>query len=852
MVTQRNSIEDLFEAALPLSCAARAALLDRRCDGSPELRRTVEMLLAAHDDAGSFMAQPMLESEQSSMGAVSVSTTDGALDGDADGVFQMGEVVAGRFAIHRFIARGGMGEVWEAWDSQVQERVALKTIRPGLVRSSEAAERFRLEVKQARAISQENVCRIHELYTVEAAPGTTVMFLCMEFLEGPTLSEYLKHNGPFEPAAAYGLVEQLVRGLSCAHSLGLVHRDLKSKNIMLVNSGPGTMRAVITDFGMALNVLASAGKLEEREGMGTPGYMAPEQRLTGRVTAQADQYALGVVMCEMVTGSRPVRDERKSAAGSDAVKLPARSMPLRWTRVLERCLAAKPQDRFPDLECILRELNPPGRKGWMWAVAAVVAVCLTSLGGWMWLRHTRMVEATTLAVLPFRNQSGDSRLEYLNVGFTQALTNDLASMPDLQVKAEEIAQRYSTEHTNPVDFGRQLQVGSLVSGSFLSKGDSVRIPIEIIDVESGSQLWGKTYEGQIANLAQLQSEISTEVAYHLKIRLNPDLKARLARQYATVPAAYDAYLKGRYSLAQRTPEKLREAVTDFQQALAADAKYAPAYAGLADSYNLIAHYSSANPMPMMRNALEAANQALALDPMLGEAYASRALARTVLSYEWKQAESDYLRAIELSPSYTNGHLWYALALLTPQGRDVEAQGQLSYVQAANPDSPLSTISGAMAAYCGHREELSARILQDHFESINRLEPAIDLLASDYLALNRPYDAIHLLQHTAVEKGDEHLRAGTLSTAYAQTGHAAEAARWFSVAMKGDREKGDSPLFVTALYYNLGGNKNKAMDALEAAYAIREPGLVFVSVDPLLRSLHSAPRYKQLLQRMNLE
>ena len=362
----------------------------------------------------------------------------------------------------------------------------------------------------------------------------------------------------------------------------------------------------------------------------------------------------------------------------------------------------------------------------------------------------------------------------------------------------------------------------------------------------------KTYEGQTANLAQLQSEISTDVAYHLKIRLNPDLKARLVRQYATAPAAYDAYLKGRYNLSQRTPEKLREAVEDFQRALSADAHYAPAYAGLADSYNLLAHYSSGHPIPMIKNALEAANQALALDSTLGEAYASRALARTWLHYEWKQAESDYIRALELNPSYTNGHLWYALALLTPQGRDAEAQGQLSYVQAANPGSPLTTMGLAMAAYCGQRQAQSAHILEEHFESIKHLEPAVDLLASDYLALNRPEDAIHLLQQTTVESGEEQLRAGTLSTAYAQAGHTAEAAKWFAVAIKGDREKGNSPLFVTALYYNFGGNKNKAMDALEAAYAIREPDLVFVNVDPLLVSLHSAPRYKKLLQRMNLE
>ncbi len=853
MATGTDSVEDLFEATLPLSCEERTKLLDRRCEGQLQLRRTVEMLLAAHDDAGSFLSQPLLElSKQVPPAAESLSTADVSPQSDASRVFRVGDIIVGRFAIHRFVARGGMGEVWEAWDSQVQERVAIKTIRPGLARSAEAVERFRLEVRQARAISHQNVCRIHDLYTAETAPGTSVTFLCMEFLEGPTLSEYLKHHGPFEPNAAYELVEQLVHGLKSAHAQGVVHRDLKSQNIMLVNSGPGRMRAVITDFGLAINVLASSRGREEREGQGTPDYMAPEQRLTGNVTALADQYALGVVMCEMITGSRPVRDEHKSAVGGSPVRLPSASIPARWTEVLRRCLATHPHNRFPDLDCILRDLKSPRRRGWSWAVAATFFVSFMALLLWTWVRHPRPVEATTLAVLPLRNKTGDNKLEYLSAGFTQALTNDLAGMPDLQVKAEEIAQQYANEHTDPVEFGRRLQVSSLVSGSLLSQGDSVRVPIEIIDVKTGAQLWGKTYEGQTANLAQLQSEISTDVAYHLKIRLNPNLKARLVRQYATAPAAYDGYLKGRYKLAQRTPEKLREAVEDFQRALSADPHYAPAYAGLADSYNLLAHYSSGHPIPMIRNALEAANQALALDSTLGEAYASRGLSRTLLSYEWREAENDYGRAVELNPSHVNGHLWYALALLTPQGRDVEAQGQLSYVQAANPDSALTIMSLAMAAYCGQRQTQSAHILEEHFETIKHLEPAVDLLASDYLALNRPYDAIHLLQQTAVEKGEEHLRARTFSTAFAQAGNFAEAARWFAVALKSDQDRGNSSLYVTALYYNLGGNKNKAMDALETAYVNREPDLIFVNVDPLLMSLHSAPRFHKLLQRLNLE
>ncbi len=283
MSTQGDPAEEIFAAALPLSREERILFLDRECEGAPELRRAVEALLAAGDAMGNFLEEPLFAAPQMQASDNATASFGGEGSGwDPGGAFQIDKVIFNRFKILRFIARGGMGEVWEAWDSQLQERVALKTIRTDLVRHPEIVERFRREVRQARAISHPNICRIHELFSYETASGDKGIFLCMEFLDGPTLSEYLRHDGPFEPDAAFKLVQQLVQGLDSAHSLGVVHRDLKSKNIMLVSAGPGKLRAVITDFGLALNVLTPDGGLHEVSGQGTPDYMAPEQRLTGR------------------------------------------------------------------------------------------------------------------------------------------------------------------------------------------------------------------------------------------------------------------------------------------------------------------------------------------------------------------------------------------------------------------------------------------------------------------------------------------------------------------------------------------------------------------------------------------
>ncbi len=194
-----------------------------------------------------------------------------------------GQVVAGRFEILHFLNSGGMGEVYEAWDSELKERIALKTIRPEIAFSLSAIERFKREVKQARAISQVNVCRVYEVFSHTQPSGDRIWFLTMELLDGETLSHLIKRGGPLPASQALVLIEQMVAGLSAAHDLGVVHRDFKSSNVMLVSTERARTRAVITDFGLALNVLTELSGGLDSSGVGTPQYMAPEQKRGGQV-----------------------------------------------------------------------------------------------------------------------------------------------------------------------------------------------------------------------------------------------------------------------------------------------------------------------------------------------------------------------------------------------------------------------------------------------------------------------------------------------------------------------------------------------------------------------------------------
>ncbi len=836
----QETIEEVFEAALALPVHQRSVFLAEACGNCADLRRSVEDLLALDEQAGSFLRTPLLPEENDQISSQKA-------PGSASSSLPAGSVLAGRFTLNRFLARGGMGEVYEAWDQDLQERVAIKIIRPDLAASAEVIERFRREVRQARAISHPNVCRVHELFCDESMPARKTWFFSMEFLDGHTLSEHIRHYGAFAPERASELVRQIVQGLIAAHSVGAIHRDLKTGNIMLVTSGPGSLRAVITDFGLALNVLRPDAGLEERAGQGTPAFMAPEQRATGKVTVQADQYALGVIMHEMLTGSRVPRRESGRSGTKQGRSLVPGPLPAPWDKMVSRCLQVEPQDRFENLEemlVLLRNKRSSSHKGWYLMLSCIALVLLA--GSFMGSRS----ETTSLAVLPLRNQTGDVTQNYLSAGVSEALTDDLARMPGLEVTAGSIAQRYLDKSIDPGAAGRELNVRSVVEGSITQDHGALRVPIEVIDVRTGRQVWGKVYESSSSNLAELQHQISTDVAYQLKVPLDANTAARLERQYSASGGAYDLYLKGRFHLAQRTPDALRAAVVDFEQAQAADPRYAPAYAGMADCYSLMAYYGLEKEIPLLENAMKASQQALELDSTLGEAYASRALARTFLNFDWKGAEEDYRRAIELNPKYLPAHTWYGLLLLSPLGRHAEAAGQMAYVRAADPDTLVTTVAFATEKFFAGDFDASIRLLQATLKATPKFEPANVVLSLDYLAKRDNRAVISLLGASSAPPGALRQRELLLGTAYAQGGQLAKALEQVE-SKDSSLINGKERFYEKAAFYTALNDHEKAFEMLDQAYEERESDLVFMNVDPRLIPLRTKPEFKKMLERVRL-
>jgi eukaryotic-like serine/threonine-protein kinase len=386
-------IKRIFEAVVDSPLAERQELLCSLCGGDSQLESEIRHLLAAENRAGSFL-------EGGAELALSVFA-----EGEASRSFEDGRVVSDRFEVRRLIARGGMGEVYEAWDRELQQTIALKTIGHDIYQYPGVLTHFKGEVKESLRITHPNVCRVYQLASCTDAPDHVVWFLTMELVDGPTLAQYLRQSGPMPYRRAYTSIQQMVSGLACAHELGIVHRDLKPGNLMIAGPATAGERLVITDFGLALS-----GSSPEVSGLsGTPAYMAPEQRRGEAVGPPADIWALGLIICEMMTGEAPELEMSSSARCRlelDAWLAAHPRLPHRMRAIVRRCLRHSPADRFQNAGEIVPLLEKASRAKVELGIAAVLVLAVTTTGGLLWNRYRAAAPSAPLDLEPLTNDSG--------------------------------------------------------------------------------------------------------------------------------------------------------------------------------------------------------------------------------------------------------------------------------------------------------------------------------------------------------------------------------------------------------------------------------------------------------------
>jgi serine/threonine-protein kinase len=537
---------------------------------------------------------------------------------------------------------------------------------------------------------------IVHIYDIGYQEGTH--FIAMECVEGRSLRELLS-EGPVPARKLLKLATQIADGLAKAHSAGIVHRDLKPENIMVSHDG----YAKIIDFGLAKlrpdasdldSMLSTVDRIETREGvvLGTIGYMSPEQVKGQAADFRSDQFALGVILYEAATGRRPFR------AGSPAEILSAilkeepepvsasnSRVPAALARVIERCLAKFPEERYDSTRDLVREIEDLGfvdaatrsrgevskrRRAVLALAAGLVAISFAALY-LLKLADEGAVEprVESIAVLPLENLSGDPEQEYFAAGMHEALITDLSKIGALKVISRTSVMRYEETDKSLPEIARELGVDAVIEGSVLRAGDRVRITAQLVHGASDEHLWAESYDRDLHDVLTLQSEVARAIAGEVKVTLTPEEEARLAKARPVDPEVYELYLKGRHHWSQSTEDGLRQSIEYFEKALEKDPSFALAYVGLAESY-FWAWGSFLSWEEARSKGLAYALKAAELDDSLDEAHRMLALIAGQ-DWNWEAAERELKRTLELNPNSAYAHDTYSI-LLMKLGRTQEA------------------------------------------------------------------------------------------------------------------------------------------------------------------------------------
>ena len=567
--------------------------------------------------------------------------------------------------------------------------------------------------------------------------------------------------------------------------------------------------------------------------MGTIAYMSPEQVRGELLDARTDLFSFGAVLYEMASG-RQAFGGGASEAIIDAVLMrspvPVRSINPDISRRLEGIISkALQKDR--------------GRR---YQHAADLRTDLQRAT----FRPQRVAKViNSLAVLPFENVSRDPEHEYLSDGIAGSLINILATVPKLRVMAQSTAIRYKGKGIDPQAVGRELNVRAVLTGRMMQSGGSLRIGTELVDVATGSRLWGEQYDRKPGDIFAIQDEISKEISGKLRLKLTPAEKKRLTKHQTDDPEAYRLYLKGRHHWNRWTEAGFYKAIVCFQQAVEKDPTYALAYAGLADSYVLQGWNSFLPPKDAFPKGKAAAMRALRLDPDLGEAHTSLAGVLWLHDWHWQEAETEFRRGLALNPAYPTANHWYAEYTMT-MGRQVEGLERMKKGQELEPLSPIKNVAVGWALYMDRRNDDAVEELRRTVELDPNFPITYWILGLVLRKMGRFELAIAEGEKGVTLSGGSPLLRAALAQTFGAARRREEAIQILDDLTKLAKQKYVPSYFFAGIHIGL-GEDDRALECLENSYEERSHWLVYLHIDPGMDGLRSNPRFQNLLRRVGL-
>jgi TolB-like protein/Tfp pilus assembly protein PilF len=449
----------------------------------------------------------------------------------------------------------------------------------------------------------------------------------------------------------------------------------------------------------------------------------------------------------------------------------------------------------------------------------------------------------SIAVLSLDNLSGDPAQAYFADAMTEELTTSLARIGSLKIISRTSAMQYRGSQKPLKQIALELGVDAVVEGSVSRFGDKVRITAQLIDARTDRHLWADSYEKAFGEVLGIQSSVALEIARQVESKLSPTEETGFRRHVSVNPEAYEAYLQGRYHLSRQDPEALKKGLAEFQHAIDIDPSYAPAYAGLADTFNLFANYGVMSPGEAFPRAKAAAQKSIQLDETLAEPHASLGFSRHHFDWDWRGAEAEYKRAIELSPSYASAHARYAEYLSTAS-RHEQAISEIRKAHELDPLSRFISTNIGRILYYAHRYDEAIKELLQTVELDPNAGHAHLLLGLAYEQKGMNTEAIE--EYTKAQAMLRWPYSLSLAHLYAAVGRRADS----EAILRQAENRPDDWYWVAGVQAAL-GNKDAAFDYLDKVYDARNFFLCFLDVDPYFDALHSDPRFAILMRRVGI-